>query len=197
MKNLYLIRHGYALHNFLFWKIGKEAYDIRDTQLLQKGVEQATNLGYAWSEKDGIDLVICSPSIRTLDTATLIFKNTNHKIIALDSILEYPLGSEECNRRKDKSVLQVLYPQVDFSNIVFEKLPWNYTHESKKSLHKRQQTFLGWIKKRKEKNICVVSHSSFIGELKDGIIGDEDNELKHCFPYKYIIDETTETGTFV
>ena len=199
MKNLYLIRHGYALHNFLFWKIGKEAYDIRDTQLLQKGVEQATNLGYTWQEKDRIDLVVCSPSIRTLDTATLIFKNTNHKIIALDSILEYPLGSEECNRRKDKSVLRALYPQVDFSNIVYEKLPWNYKHETKNCLHKRIETFIDWIKQRNEKNICVVSHSSFIGELKDGVIGDEHNELKHCFPYKFTIsfDETIETGTFV
>jgi len=197
MKNLYLVRHGYALHNFLFWKIGKEAYDIRDTQLLQKGVEQATNLGYTWEEKNNIDLVVCSPSIRTLDTATLIFKNTNHKIIALDSILEYPLGSEECNRRKDKSTLQTLYPQIDFSNIIFEKLPWNYIHESKYSLHKRQQNFLDWIKQRNEKNICIVSHSSFIGELKDGVIGDEEHELKHCFPYKYIIEESTGTDTSV
>jgi len=197
MKNLYLVRHGYALHNFLFWKIGKEAYDIRDTQLLQKGVEQATNLGYTWEEKDNIDLVVCSPSIRTLDTATLIFKNTNHKIIALDSILEYPLGSEECNRRKDKSTLQTLYPHIDFSNVIFEKLPWNYIHESKYNLHKRQQNFLDWIKQRNEKNICIVSHSSFIGELKDGVIGDEEHELKHCFPYKYIIEESTGTDTSV
>ena len=56
--------------------------------------------------------------------------------------------------------------------------------ESKQSLHERQKKFLNWIKQRPEKNICVVSHSSFIGELKDGVIGDENNELKHCFPYK-------------
>ena len=55
MKNLYLIRHGYALHNFLYWKIGTDAYDIRDTQLMQKGVEQATNLGNTWKEKKDID----------------------------------------------------------------------------------------------------------------------------------------------
>ncbi len=195
MKTLYFIRHGYALHNFLFWKLGKEAYNIRDTQLLEKGIKQATHLGYTWEEKNKIDLVVCSPSIRTLDTAILIFKDTNHKIIALDNILEYPQGSEECNKRKDKTVLQTLYPQVDFQNIIFEKLPWNKTKESKLSLHKRIEKFIHWIKTRKEKNICVVSHSSFIGEIKDGIIGDENNELKHCFPYKFIIDETIETDT--
>lgn len=188
MKTLYFVRHGYALHNFLFWKLGKEAYHIRDTQLLQKGIEQATHLGLTWEDKNKIDLVVCSPSIRTLDTAVLIFKDTNRKIVASDHILEYPQGSEECNRRKDKTVLQALYPQVDFSNIIYEKLPWNYKCETKMCLHKRIETFIDWIKSRKEKNICVVSHSSFIGELKDGVIGDENNELKHCFPYKFIID---------
>jgi broad specificity phosphatase PhoE len=187
MKNLYLIRHGYALHNFLYWKIGTDAYDIRDTQLLQKGVEQATNLHDTWEEKKDIELIICSPSIRTLDTALLIFGSTHHQIIALDPILEYPLGNEECNRRKDISVLKTLYPQVDFSNLKDEKLQWNYEKESLDELHSRQNKFIDWIKKRDEKNICVVSHSSFIGDLKDGIIGDEEHELKHCFPYKYVV----------
>ena len=106
----------------------------------------------------------------------------------MDDVLEYPLGSEECNRRKDKSLLQTLYPHVDFSNIKYEKLPWNYAHETKESLHQRQKNFLKWIKSRHEKNICVVSHSSFIGDLKDGVFGDEGNELKHCFPYKVNIE---------
>ena len=59
-----------------------------------------------------------------------------------------------------------------------------------------QEKFLDWIKKRPEKNICVVSHSSFIGELKDGVMGDEKHELKHCFPYKYVVDDLTEMQTF-
>ena len=196
MKNLYFVRHGYALHNFLFWKIGKQAYDIRDTQLMQKGVEQATSLADTWKDINDIELVVSSPSIRTLDTALLVFKNTNHKIVACDDVLEYPLGSEECNRRKDKFVLKTLYPQVDFSKIINEKLQWNYMHEPIESLHQRQEKFLDWIKKRPEKNICVVSHSSFIGELKDGVMGDEKHELKHCFPYKYVVDDLTEMQTF-
>lgn len=189
MKTLHLIRHGYALHNLLYWKIGIAAYDIRDTQLLQKGIEQATNLGNKWQERDKMNLVVCSPSIRTLDTALLIFKNTHHRIIALDCLLEYPLGNEECNRRKDKSVLQELYPQVDFSNLTHEVLPWKNRKESLNELENREKTFLSWIKNRKEKNICIVGHSSFIGYLKDRFIGDEEHELKHCFPYTYTIDE--------
>ena len=146
-----------------------------------------------------IAVLLLGRTSKQIAVILLVFKDTNHKIVALDDILEYPQGSEECNRRKDKTVLQTLYPQVDFSNIKYEKLPWNYKHETKKCLHKRIETFIDWVKTRKEKNICVVSHSSFIGELKDGVIGDENNELKHCFPYKFTItfDQTTETDTFV
>jgi len=179
--NLYLVRHGYALHNLLFKKIGKEAYNIRDTQLLQKGIDQAVKLGNEW--KEDIGLVVCSPSIRTLDTALLIFGD--REIIALDTILEYPQGNEECNRRKDISVLKILYPQVDFSYLSGEKIQWNYKKESIKELNDRRDVFIEWVKVRDEKNICVVSHSSFIGNLKDGTMGDAEHELEHCFPYKF------------
>jgi broad specificity phosphatase PhoE len=66
-----------------------------------------------------------------------------------------------------------------------EKLPWKNEKESISELCWREREFIDWVKKRDEKNICVVSHSSFIGDLKDGVIGDEEHELKHCFPYKY------------
>ena len=39
----------------------------------------------------------------------LLEKNTNHKIIASDHVLEYPQGSEECNRRKDKTNTNIGY----------------------------------------------------------------------------------------
>ena len=45
-----------------------------------------------------------------------------------------------------------------------------------------------WILKRPEKTIAIVSHSSFIGQFKDKKMGDEQNELKHCFPYKITIE---------
>lgn len=187
-KNIYFIRHGYALHNFLFWKIGSKAYDIRDTQLLQKGVDQASELNKKWHKLKDIDLVVCSPSIRTLDTALLTFKNTKHenKIKALDYLLEYPLGVEECNRRKDKEVLKTLYKNVSFNDLVNNKLPWNPNKkETLKELEIRHRLLLDWIKNRPEKNICVVSHSSYISQLLFKNVPDEENELKHCFPYKF------------
>ena len=41
-KQVIFIRHGYALHNDLFWKLGKKAYsDYVDTPLLNRGFLQA------------------------------------------------------------------------------------------------------------------------------------------------------------
>ena len=45
-----------------------------------------------------------------------------------------------------------------------------------------------WIGQRRETRIAIVSHSSFIGQLKDKKIGDENNELKHCHPYKIVVN---------
>ena len=36
---------------------------------------------------------------------------------------------------------------------------------------------------KQKKDIAVVSHSSYIGQMIEGKIGNEDNELKHCHPY--------------
>ena len=51
-------------------------------------------------------------------------------------------------------------------------------------LENRIEDMLDWIGNRRETRIAIVSHSSFIGQFKDKKIGDENNELRHCHPYK-------------
>ena len=48
----------------------------------------------------------------------------------------------------------------------------------------RIEKMFDWIGQRRETRIAIVSHSSFIGQTKDNKIGDENNELLHCYPYK-------------
>ena len=44
-KLLYCIRHGTALHNVTFWKMGRKAYtDFKDTPLIDKGKMEATSV---------------------------------------------------------------------------------------------------------------------------------------------------------
>jgi|TARA_B000000477_G_C6078844_1_gene222236 broad specificity phosphatase PhoE len=184
-KTLYCIRHGYALHNKLFCDIGPRAYsEYRDTQLLEKGFNQAKTLNKTWKELKDIQLVIVSPCQRTLDTSTFIFQHINVPTIAKDFLIEYPLGGAEiCNQRKDLSDLRYMYPYIQFEDFP-NKLIWPNEKETKIELNNRIEHLLDWIGTRRETRIAIVSHSSFIGQMKDGIIGDENNELKHCHPYK-------------
>jgi len=191
MKTIICIRHGTALHNVLFEKIGLNAYsDYRDTPLVHMGVLESKKLGETWKDKSKIDLVVLSPTSRTLDTTTNIFlshyKQNNIPMIALDCLVEYPC-SDNCNKRQDLDILTENYKHIDFSQIKDH----TYIEKDKEELpdlKKRISEFKKWILGRKEKNIAMVGHSSYIKSLMDMDIGDETNELKHCYPYKVEIN---------
>ena len=184
-KTIYCIRHGYALHNKLFWDIGRRAYnEYRDTPLLEEGYEQAKNLSSSWNELKNVELVVVSPCHRTLETACFVFKNKNIPFIAKDFLIEYPIGGyENCNRRKDISDLKYKYPFINFE-ITDNVLNWSKRKETILELENRIEEMVCWIGKRKENHIAIVTHSSFLGQFKDKKIGDEKYELKHCYPYK-------------
>ena len=118
-KLLYCIRHGTALHNVNFWKIGRKAYtDFKDTPLIDKGRVEAVKLGIEWKKLFSVELVLVSPLSRTLDTAKYIFQDyQNVPMIALDELMEHPQAEELCNQRFDKTELVNRYPNIDFSHI--------------------------------------------------------------------------------
>ena len=45
--------------------------------------------------------------------------------------------------------------------------------------------FKSWVAARPEMTLAIIGHSSFFGEMLFGKIGDENNELFHCYPYVY------------
>jgi len=191
-KTLYCIRHGTALHNINFPKIGRRAYtEFRDTPLVDFGHLESITLGQEWRDINKIELVVVSPLTRTLQTAQNIFNSKPHiPILAIDCIKEYPQSEETCNYRQMRSILQKQFPSVDFTNITEDED--TAFQEAKRAdnielelLHKRIDTFKKWIASRSENHIAVVSHSSFLGEMLFGKIGDENNELFHCYPYVY------------
>ena len=196
-KQVIFIRHGYALHNDLFWKLGKNAYsDYVDTPLLNRGFLQAYHCREMFIkefEKLGRmpDIILVSPLTRTLQTAMCIFSN-DVEMRALDCLVEYPQGGfEKCNIRKQKKVLETIYPSVDFKEID-QNLLWMEQEESIGELNGRINKLWDYIGSLEEKLIVVVSHSSYIGQLKDKKMGDEENELKHCYPYVMSVDYDKE-----
>ena len=197
-KSIYFIRHGYALHNDLFWSIGTDAYKkYQDTPLLHKGYLQANDCKKKhvkpWNGKlKNIDIVLVSPLSRTINTALSIFGDTRHyctKFIALDCLMEYPQGGDEvCNKRKKIEILKDNYPTIDFSELSGDN--WDNNKESIEELEERIETMVNYIQKLDANRIAVVSHSSFLGQYLHKKIGDEHNELEHCFPFgPYTIDK--------
>ena len=191
-KYLFAIRHGEATHNVLFKEVGMSTFfdeNYYDTELTDKGFNQAQELGNKWTDKNKMDLVIVSPLSRTLQTAVNIFKNMNVKIIALDCLKEYPQGLHTCNKRKNKSDLINLFPTIDFTNLDSnEDLMWSNTEsETIDELLQRMNKMYDFIEQTDYKNIALVGHNSFISMIKDQKLNrNEDglDELKHCHPYK-------------
>lgn len=202
MKKIYCIRHGKALHNVLHSLIGKIAYTSDkyiDTPLVEEGIYQSKNLGFTWKEKNSIEVVFVSPCIRTIDTAINIFKGTGKKIIAVEEIIEYSQGKEYINLRKNKSILEEKYPNVDFSLIEETPKYWNNKRiETFDELKKRDLHFKYFLNNRNEKKICIVSHSTYLKQFLFGMVDslNESNELKHCFPYEKPLENEIVKSTY-
>jgi len=194
MKTLYCIRHGTALHNDYYWtQLKNKAYQYyHDTPLTIKGIMEAELLADEWKDIKDIELVVTSPLMRTLCTTENIFYNTKIPVIVYDGIKEHPQSEEWCNLRTSKTVLMERFPEYDFSDLKTENdTEWQRKRLSQyiemKNLNARIEKFRMWVMARPEKKIAVVSHSSFLGQMMYGKIGDERNELKHCKPYEYFL----------
>ena len=89
----------------------------------------------------------------------------------------------------DKSILLKNFSHINFDNIQYEKDNiWNdNVEENISSLKIRIENIKNYIKNLNYNNICIVGHSSFIGQMifnKIALLDNGDEELKHCFPYK-------------
>ena len=194
-KILHLVRHGHSLHNELFHKIGVQAFRIPltiDSPLTQEGHIQSIELGQSWQNKKEIELVLVSPLTRTLETCMNIFGDTEIPIISQEFLREYPIGEDTCNKRSSLTLLKNRFPKIEFQLDVDQDTLWREDHrENMIELEQRLEKMITYLQKRPEKNIAIVGHSSFFGQFKDNHIGyieNGDEELKHCYPYEFILD---------
>ena len=193
-QTLHLIRHGYSLHNELFHKIGVEAFRIPltiDSPLTNEGHLQSIELGQSWTKKSEIELILVSPLMRTLETAMNIFGDTDIPMISLEFLREYPIGEDTCNKRSSLTLLKNKFPKVQFHLESDQDTLWTQDYrESIDELEQRLDIMIKYLHGRSEKNIAIVGHSSYFGQFKDNHIGYKENgdeELKHCYPYEYIL----------
>ena len=193
-KTLYCIRHGTALHNVEAEEIGELAYmkpENSDAPLVEKGHQEARELGRTWSQKNSIKLILISPLTRTLQTASNIFsENTDIPMIALDLLKEFPQGLHICNKRKNKSELAAKYEHVDFSMLTTEQDEiWRPNRlETVEEISERADALKDFILSRSEKKIVLVSHSAFLNQFIYERLDSAYESLRHCFPYELILE---------
>jgi broad specificity phosphatase PhoE len=182
-KTLYWIRHGESLSN-----ISESNYKIIDPSLTSKGFEQCNSLKkYLEINKiiDNIDLIVVSPLNRTLETCMNIIDKKLHNnipIISLDEIRE--LIDHPCHKRISIVEKKNKYSFVNFDRIydnqdnMYNRFNGN---EPKKNVINRCEWFINWLKKRKEKNIMVITHGNFLFPMFSDVLVDVDIDKKGFF----------------
>jgi len=172
-KQVFGIRHGEAWHNILHSKLGDDAYNnFQDATLTTRGMSQASSNA---TSMPAPDLILVSPLMRTLQTADIIWPNTPK--VALECLQEYPQQTQIINKRSSKSILEGLFPQVDFSDLKTEEQKWP-RHNPERDMLRIKYI----ISNCSAHTICIVTHSTW---LKFCLMGSLDSspELEHCRPY--------------
>ena len=178
---LLVIRHGQT-----DWNVQKKVMGRCDEPLNEQGLKQAEETRkILLNEK--IDLIICSPLKRAKQTANIINKDRNIKIIYDDRIIERDFGEYEGMETKD----------FDFHGY------WNYYKneyyeqaENIQSFFNRVYDFLNDIQKNyKDKNILIVAHGGisipvacyFNRNIPEGSLVDAGLVLENCQVASYNI----------
>lgn len=149
MQKLYYIRHGLSELNVQGRFAGRT-----ETPLTKEGRAQAKKAGQLAKDYK-IDLIVCSPMSRTLETAQIIAGEINYpssKIIESDLLIERNFGSMEG---------QPWSPDLDLDGIV--------DLETDDVLIERARLALKWLESLEADNILVVSHGGFGRALRSVI----------------------------
>ena len=178
---LLVTRHGQT-----DWNVQKKVMGRCDEPLNEKGLEQAEETRKKLLDEN-IDLIICSPLKRAKQTAEVINKDRNIKIIYDDRLIERDFGEFEGMETKD----------FDFHGY------WNYykndyyeSAENIQEFFKRVYSFLDdIINKYKDKNILVVAHGGisipircyFNQNIPEGSLVDAGLVLENCQVASYDI----------
>ncbi len=162
MKKIYFVRHGETEANVAKILAGGEY----ESPLTENGKSQAQKAGKKLKHKD-IDVIVCSPMERTIDTATIIAKEIgiNPKDIIIDKAF-----IEVYNQYYSGKSYETLQQHIEQGKLVDDI-------EKPDSVKARVQEGIDRIKKFPGKNIVLVSHGG-TGRMVRAVI---DNIPHHDF----------------
>lgn len=176
-----LVRHGQTE-----WNLLKKVQGKADIELNEEGIKQAEETRkYLQNEK--IDLILCSPLKRAIQTAEIINKERNIRMIIDERVSERDFGEFEGMSNTD----------FDFNTFWSYKQNLKYDKaENIKDFFKRVYDFLDSIKKEySEKRILIVAHGGISIPVKCYFEGIPNTEtllplcLKNCEVARYTYKE--------
>jgi len=174
VKCITLVRHAQAESN-VAGMVTRDAYRSEewfDARITELGREQARGLNArlgAAGTMDRFEVVLTSPLSRALQTMEVAFEGCSAKRVAVEGCRER-LGVNPCDRRRSLAELRERFPGVDFDEAMGEcsehDALWEgygkERREPKEHLEARFVAFLRYLLSRPEREIAVVTHSSFL-----------------------------------
>jgi len=176
MTTIYYVRHGQSEDNVAGVASGSE----RDAALTDEGRAQARAAGKQLQDKP-IDLIICSPMKRTVETAELIAKQLGYDkshIVKRDEFVERFMGEYSGK------------PHEEYRSAV-QKGSTHETLESTEAMVERVSRGLKWLHGHPAEHIVLVSHGG-IGRAVQAV----DQGLHHSELYRLPGFANTEIYTF-
>lgn len=143
MKTVYFVRHGLSEGNVAGVTSGAE----HNVPLTEEGKQQALRAGRDLRDKN-IDLVVCSPLIRTVQTAELIAGELGYdpkKILQREDFIERYMGIYSGKPHDE-------YRAAVLSNTAHESL------EKPEQMLERISKGLEWLKTQDAQTIVLVAH---------------------------------------
>ncbi len=140
---VYYVRHGESEGNVAGVASGSE----HDCDLTDEGRRQAKEAGRKLRDKK-VDLIVCSPMKRTVETAELIAKELGYeptRIVKRPEFIERAMGYYSGRPHAE-------YREAVMNGAVHESL------ETTKAMLDRVTSGLSWLKKQPAKNVVLVSH---------------------------------------
>jgi broad specificity phosphatase PhoE len=200
-KTIHFIRHAEGTHNEANHAYGDDtpctfdtpnAWNYMDARLTEKGINQCITARETLLHGVNPELVVVSPFTRTLQTAHIMFGGKNYPFIVHQSCQER-WGKFTCDKKRTKTeivaemapVYEATNDHIDFDSFGFpteEDELWKETREPGEETIARGHAMMAWLATRPEKEIAVVTHSSWLKHLFrsfGGYIDDQDESKMH------------------
>jgi broad specificity phosphatase PhoE len=164
---IHFIRHGQGFHN-----LGGGDYNMHDPLLTAFGMEQCAQLAKTFPNLHDVDLVVSSPSKRTIYTALLAFGEAidkkNLTIIGLPELQETSDLPCDIGSDCDKIRREFKTHRLDLSQVTDDwtskKGKWAPTPEA---TEERCRVARNWLRSRPESNIVVITHGGVLHYLTE------------------------------